>query len=106
MTMSEENKRLRFYYDAECTHEMADFVFSEPVQNGTTGRIVRYMRNVSQDLLRNIRILPRDVEASVQNPPLLESGAVGEVVFTWSPSVERETPLDTSVSIQFNRVIG
>lgn len=98
-------KLIRFYYDRECTEEMVDFIFKEPVEVGDSDKLTRYMKNVGFDLLKGITLTPMDPEAKIQNIRQLKPGEIGEVVFSWSPNKERRIALNTDVIISYRRII-
>lgn len=104
--MSENDKELKLYHDENCLFEVTDIKFHEPTRAGEVGEQEGFVKNVSTDEIRNIKITAGDKEVRiVDTPTALQANEVKKIVFIWEPSKERIKALKTPVDLSWDRII-
>lgn len=100
-------EHLKFFYDRECTVEMASLTFPEDsaVRAGLSGQEIRYIKNVKEDKIIRLKLISEDSSLTIQTPPTIVPGQVNQVVFTWSPPANRKVALKTPIKIVGDRII-
>ena len=116
MLLPVNNEHFKIFYDKECTREVEHvtvedvdrpvFTFGKIVEVGDTGMAIRYIKNMTSSKIVKLQFTPDDVELSIAAPDTLFSFEVGTITVAWTPSLDRETALNTSIKAKYKRVIS
>jgi len=95
------------YKDAELKQPITEIKTNEPILAGQIYETTIYVRNISNFELSDILFIASDTDVSFE-PRVIRHMNPTEIVslkVVWKPTINRETPLNTTISADFKVIV-